>query len=131
MGLVPLFYQGFKKNRRRRLKPRLQKRIPPPRNEEINEENNVIFTAHSSTRGGGFCLYRRGFNRRLHLRISEPKEYVSEALEEDRPIRHFQPKLPAAPTDPQPKYPLNQDFHSYQLDVCRTHSQSTSEYPKT
>jgi len=25
------------------------------------EENNVILTTHSSTRGGGFCLYRREF----------------------------------------------------------------------
>jgi hypothetical protein len=27
------------------------------------KENNVILIAHSSTHGGGFCLYRRGFNR--------------------------------------------------------------------
>ncbi|MEG5137633.1 hypothetical protein QUB52_04485 [Microcoleus sp. A6-C6] len=25
------------------------------------EENNVILTTHSSTGGGGFCLYRREF----------------------------------------------------------------------
>jgi len=30
-------------------------------------ENNVIFTVGSSTRGGGFCLTRRGFNRRLYF----------------------------------------------------------------
>ena len=49
------------KKTRRRLKPRLQKRSPPPR----TEEHNIIFTAHSSTRVGGFCLYRRGLNRRV------------------------------------------------------------------
>ena len=48
---------------RRRLKPRLHKRCPPPR----TVENNVIFTADSSTRGGGFCLCRRGFNRRMYF----------------------------------------------------------------
>ena len=31
-------------------------------------ENNVILTDRFLTRGGGFCLYSRGFNRRLHLR---------------------------------------------------------------
>jgi len=51
---------------RRRLKPRLQKRSPPPR----TQENNLIFTLNSSTRVGGFCLYRRGFNRRLLKRIT-------------------------------------------------------------
>jgi len=48
---------------RRRLKPLLHKRCPPPR----TEENNVIFTVGSSTRVGGFCLCRRGFNRRLYF----------------------------------------------------------------
>ena len=48
---------------RRRLKPRLHKRCPPPR----TVEKNVIFTVGSSTRGGGFCLCRRGFNRRLYF----------------------------------------------------------------
>jgi hypothetical protein len=51
---------------KRRLKPRLHKRSPPPR----TEENKIISTARSSsTRGGGFCLYRRGFNRRVLCRV--------------------------------------------------------------
>ncbi len=54
-------------NKIRRLKPLLHKRCPPPRTEEwcalrtlrgIKWESNL-----SSTHGGGFCLYRRGFNR--------------------------------------------------------------------
>ena len=44
---------------RRRLKPRLDKRSLPPQ----TEEDNVILTVLSSTRAGGFCLSRRGFNR--------------------------------------------------------------------
>ena len=44
----------------RRLKPLLVKRCPPTRTQE---EDRVILTARSSTRVGGFCLYRRGFNR--------------------------------------------------------------------
>jgi hypothetical protein len=41
---------------------RLHKRCP---NSEGLRENHVISTRHSSTHVGGFCLCRRGFNRRL------------------------------------------------------------------
>ncbi|TAF88051.1 MAG: hypothetical protein EAZ49_18365 [Oscillatoriales cyanobacterium] len=37
---------------------RLYKRCPPPR----TEEDRVILTVNSSTRAGGFCLYRREFH---------------------------------------------------------------------
>jgi hypothetical protein len=29
------------------------------------KKKTAVQTAESSTRGGGFCLYRRGFNRRV------------------------------------------------------------------
>jgi hypothetical protein len=59
---------------RRRLKPRLHKRSLPPQTEE-NKDQTAVETAQSeqvalsSTHGGGFCLSRRGFNRRFFYKI--------------------------------------------------------------
>jgi len=53
---------GHPRVRKRRLKPRLHKRCPPPRTKENNVISTIVF---SSTRGGGFCSCRRGFNRRV------------------------------------------------------------------
>ena len=99
---------GRKQRCRRRLKPRLHKRCPPPR----TEQNKVILTAlqpaeagfvcidavstaeSSSTRGGGFCLYRRGFNRRVfsvsecHLNSANQGESIS-----DRKQHLFDPRI--------------------------------------
>ena len=52
---------------RRRLKPRLHEPSLPPQ----TKKHHVIFMAGSSTRGGGFCFYRRGFNRRVFCELGK------------------------------------------------------------
>jgi hypothetical protein len=70
---------------RRRLKPRLHKRCPPPRTEENNIISDVRF---SSTRAGGFCLCRRDFNRRD---ISNPRRRVLSVSPRFQSPGHLQP----------------------------------------
>jgi hypothetical protein len=53
---------------RRRLKPRLDQPSPDGAR---TEENNIILNTPSSTRApSGFCLCRRGFNRRRLCQLS-------------------------------------------------------------
>ncbi len=50
--------------------------ISPSKGEAFNQFFLVILTTHSSTRGGGFCLCRRGFNRPF---INNLKNYLTGA----------------------------------------------------